>query len=117
MSLRISSALGLFALLAACGAEESPPPPGDTLECALGAGAALSPVCTLEVVAGGAEIILHHPDGGFRRLARDPASNTLTPRDGADPLMIEADDTDALTIAIGADRYRIARRFVAAPRP
>ena len=116
MSLRISSALGLIVLLAACGAEESSPPPGDKVECALGAGAALAPVCTLEVVAGGGEIILHHPDGGFRRLARDAASGTLTPRDGADPLMIGADDADALTIAIGAERYRLPRRLLPAPR-
>ena len=115
MSLRIFNALGMTLLLAACGAGESPPPPGDEVECALGAGAALSPVCTLEVVAGGGEIVLHHPDGGFRRLARDPATGTLTPRDGADPLVIEADDQGALAFAIGADRYRIPRRLLAPP--
>lgn len=111
---RTFSALAASSLLAACGGE-SPPPPGETVECALGAGAALSDVCTLEVVSGGAEIVIHHPDGGFRRLARDLATGTLTPRDGADPLVQEAGADSALAFAIGADRYRIPLRLLAPP--
>ena len=113
MSLRTSSALGLFALLTACGAPESPPPPGDEVECAIGAGAALSPVCTLERV--GDEVILHHPDGGFRRLIRDPATGTLAARDGAEALVPEQGGDGAEAFAVGADRYRIPRKLLDPP--
>lgn len=116
MSLRISSALVLLPLLAGC-AEESPPPPGDVVECAIGAGAELSPVCTLEQVAGSAELVLHHPDGGFRRLTRDPATGMLAPLDGADPLVPEPGDSEVEQFAVGADRYRIARNLLAPAVP
>ncbi len=117
MSLRISSALGLFVLLAACGGAESPPPPGDAVDCAIGAGAEFSPVCTLERVAGTQQFVLHHPDGGFRRLTRDLATGALAPLDGADPLMSAADAPEALQFAIGQDRYRIPRALLEPPAP
>jgi hypothetical protein len=114
MCLRISSALGLLALLAACGGE-SPPPPGDEVDCAIGAGAAFSPVCTLEKVAGGDELVLHHPDGGFRRLMRDPATGSLVPVDGAEPLVSEASVDGGVQFAIGSDRYRIPEALLEPP--
>ncbi|MDZ4139704.1 MAG: hypothetical protein U0995_04825 [Erythrobacter sp.] len=105
MCLRISSA-ALLLVLTACGAE-SPPPPGDIVDCAIGAGADLSPVCTLEMVAGAREIVIHHPDGGFRRLSRDLATGTLAPLDGAEALVPEQVESEALQFVIGADRYSI----------
>lgn len=117
MCLRTSSALAACVLLAACSGAESPPPPGDTVDCAIGAGADFSPVCTLEQVAGTAQIVLHHPDGGFRRLTRDPATGALAPLDGAEPLVSVADDAQALQFAIGQDRYRIPRALLEPPAP
>lgn len=105
MCLRISSALAAFALLAACGAE-SPPPPGAEVECAIGTGADFSPVCTLEQVVGG-EVVIHHPDGGFRRFARSADAGALVPLDGAEPLVPEPGVADATGFGVGADRYRI----------
>jgi hypothetical protein len=116
MCLRISSALASLTVLAACGSE-SPPPPGDSIDCAIGAGAEFSAVCTLEQVAGTAQIVLHHPDGGFRRLTRDGATGALAPLDGADPLVSEADDPQAMQFALGADRYRIPRALLERPAP
>ena len=104
MYLRISSAFVALGLLAGCGAE-SPPPPGVEVDCAIGAGAALSAVCKLE--RAGDEIILHHPDGGFRRLSRDPSTGALAARDGAEPLVTEAGDQGVARFSIGADQYRI----------
>ena len=115
MCLRISSPLAALALLAGCGQPESPPPPGDEVECAIGAGAALSPVCTLEQVADG--IVLHHPDGGFRRLSRDPATGALAARDGAEAVVPEQGGAGAEAFAIGADRYRIPRKLLDPPQP
>jgi hypothetical protein len=113
MCLRISSTLAALAVLTGCGAAESPPPPGDEVECAIGAGAALSPVCTLELA--GNDVILHHPDGGFRRLTRDPATGALAPRDGAEVLVPEQGGAGAEAFAIGADRYLIPRTLLDPP--
>lgn len=116
MSLRISSTLALALALAGCGAEQtSPPPPGDTVECAIGAGAELSAVCTLERVAASGEIIIHHPDGGFRRLGRDAQSGALIPLDGAELLVPEEGGANVLAFAVGTDRYRIPGKLLEPP--
>lgn len=116
MCLRISSALALPLVLAACGSE-SPPPPGDEVDCAIGAGADFSPVCTLETVAGGEQIILHHPDGGFRRLRFYPDSDTLATFDGAEPVLPERAEGGAVQFAVGEDRYRIPQAMLQPPPP
>jgi hypothetical protein len=107
MCLRISSALVAFALLAGCGAQ-SPAPAGETIACAIGEGSDFAEVCTLERVAGSAQVIIHHPDGGFRRLSLDPATGTLAALDGADPLVMEQGE-GAVQFALGPDRYRLPR--------
>lgn len=106
MSLRTSSALAIFALLAACGAAESPPSPGEAIECAIGEGAEFASACKLERVAGTTEVILHHPDGGFRRITFDPATGALAPLDGAEPIKVEKGE-GGIQFAIGPDRYRL----------
>jgi len=117
MSLRTSSALAAIAALAGCGAE-SPAPAGDTIACAIGGDADFAEVCTLERVAGSTEVVLHHPDGGFRRVSIDPASGAVTPLDGAEPLVIEeGQGAGAVQFAIGPDRYRISREPPAPPAP
>jgi hypothetical protein len=117
MSLRISSAVLAFGPLGACtGSESAPPPPGDSIACAIGAGAEFAEVCKLERVAGTQRIIIHHPDGGFRRLTFDPATGTLAAADGAEPLVLEQGQ-GVIQFAIGSDRYRISREPAAAPSP
>ena len=96
--------------------ETSPPPPGALVDCAIGAGAELSPVCTLEEVAGTNEIVIHHPDGGFRRLSRDPATGALAALDGADPVVPLPSGSVAVQFAVGADRYSIPDELIA-PAP
>ncbi len=114
MSLRISSALAPLVLLTGCGSAESPPPPGDDIECAIGAGAEFASVCKLERVAGAQQITIHHPDGGFRRLTSDPETGALAPLDGADPLVMELGE-GMIQFAIGSDRYRLPRGPLATP--
>ena len=118
MSLRTSSALASLALLVGCGGAQSPPPPGDDIDCAIGTGAAFASVCKLERVAGAREIIIHHPDGGFRRLTFDPATGALASFDGADPLVLEQGE-GVLQFRVGTDRYRIPRgaQTILAPSP
>lgn len=110
MSSRISSAVAVLSLLAGCSAAESPPPPGEVFDCAIGPGAAPTALCTLE--RAGDDLVLHHPDGSFRRLARDPASGTLVPRDGAERLVPEQEEADVVAFSIGVDRYRIPRALL-----
>ena len=116
MCLRTSSALAALALLAGCGGAQSPPAPGDDIECAIGIEAEFASVCKLERVAGAQEIVIHHPDGGFRRLSFDPATGALAPLDGADPLVLEQGE-GVIQFAIGSDRYRIPREPLATPTP
>jgi hypothetical protein len=116
MCLRISSASGWLLVLAGC-ASESPPPEGMMIDCAIGAGADFSAACTLEEVAQGRQIILHHPDGGFRRLAYDPASAVLAAGDGAEPLVPQEAEPGVIAFALGADRYRIPRALLGPPAP
>jgi hypothetical protein len=116
MSLRISSAFAALAILAGCGAAQSPEPAGETIACAIGQGADFAEVCTLERVAGSAQIIIHHPDGGFRRLSFDPATDTLAPLDGADPLVLE-EGQGVVQFALGPNRYRLPSEPAAPPTP
>lgn len=115
MFLRISSTLGLLTALAACDTE-SAVPPGDVIECAIGAGAAFSPVCTLEQAAGGA-LVINHPDGGFRRFARIAETGAFVVLDGAEPLVPEPGMADEGSFAVGADRYRIPPALLTPPAP
>jgi hypothetical protein len=117
MCSRTFSALVWAVLLAGCGAAPSPPPPGEAVECAIGAGAEFAAACTLETLPGAKGIVLHHPDGGFRRLARDRASGTLAPQDGAEPLVLQDGGNDVVHFAIGADRYRIPAARLAPASP
>lgn len=115
MSLRTSSTgLGLI-LLAGCGAP-SPAPQGETIACAIGKGADFAEVCTLEPIAGTSQIVIHHPDGGFRRLSLDPATGALAPLDGAEPVVLEARQ-GVVQFVIGPDRYRLPAEPAAAPTP
>lgn len=112
MSLRISSPLALV-LLAACGGAESPPPTGETVDCAIGAGSDLGSDCTLERVAGTREIVIHHPDGGFRRFVTDAASGSVAPMDGAEPMVPQPGEAGAVQFAVGEDRYSISADLLA----
>lgn len=106
MCLRISS-VALAALAAAACAPDTAALPGEMMECALGQGAALAPVCSLERSLDASDFVVHHPGGGFRRFRLDAASLAITPADGAEPATTARSDAGDFVVAIGADRYRI----------
>lgn len=110
MFLRIFSPFALL-MLAACGTE-SPLPLGDTVDCAIGAGVDFSSVCTLEQVAGMSDIVIHHPDGGFRRFRRDFATGGVFALDGAEPLVMQPSNSGSLQFSVGADRYNIPPKLL-----
>lgn len=103
------AALSCFAMMCAAGcAAESAPTPGDAIECALGRGAEFEAVCTMERASedGAEQIILHHPDGGFRRLTLLPNGKGVAPADGAGALAQNLVG-NRLEVAIDGDRYRL----------
>ncbi|WP_313534605.1 hypothetical protein [Sphingomonas sp.] len=106
MSTRISS-LALTLLVAGCGAGPASQPAaqaGETVACGP-VGETLLPVCTVE--REGSILILHHPDGGFRRLSVQ--SNVLTAADGAELASVTR-SADATEVTVGGMRYRLASK-------
>ena len=106
MSTRTSS-LALTLLLAGCGADPASQPAaqaGETVACGP-VGEALLPVCTVE--RDGTVLILHHPDGGFRRLQIQ--GNVITAADGAE-VAIVTHPANATEVTIGGMRYRLAAK-------
>lgn len=114
MSLRISSAaLALVGILAACGANTTPEPSGERVECAIGPGAEFQRVCTLEELPQ-AQFVIHHPDGGFRRFMNDDEGLNIA--DGAEPIsmnILDGVELSVLEFSVGSDRYRIPQEMVA----
>jgi len=110
MSTRISSALGLL-LLAACnrgeGAATPAPRPEDKIECALHGAASFARDCVVE--HHGSEVIIRHPDGGFRRF--EVTNGGLTTADGAQDAILTP-RADGVEAAVGDDRYRLPSTMV-----
>ena len=73
------------------------------IECAVDGAASFEPSCTLE--REGATLIVHHPDGGFRRLEAAPGG--VAPADGADPALVAALPDGRLEVTVAGDRYRL----------
>ena len=100
--MRISSLAPLLALTA-CGSQQGEAPSGDLIECALDGATEFAKVCTRELVDGG--IVLHRPDGGFRRLQSNGAN--VRSADGAEPVEVTVIPTmGGFELKIGGDRYR-----------
>ena len=108
MSLRIYNLVVLGLLVSACGAGETPEPEGDAIACAIGPGAELSEVCTLEILPQNA-FVIHHPDGGFRRFVRDD-EGAIAEADGA--ARLDIDDVpnqpdETVEFRVDGDLYRL----------
>jgi hypothetical protein len=104
-----STLLAAAALTAAC-APESGEPEGVAIECAIGAGAQMTPDCLLEPSADGT-FTIHRPDDTFQRFRYDPTRFRVTPLDGADTISDVRLNTPAgsglLEFSHGNDRYRL----------
>lgn len=59
--------------------------------------------CRLE--QEGSTLLIHYPDGGFRRLRIVPASVAAT--DGADPALVQALPDGRLEVTIARNRFRL----------
>lgn len=109
MCLRISSLLLASGILAGCGTQ-TPEPEGAALECAIGPGADLAPICTLEWIGQEWEgdFIIHHPGGAFRRFTLEQGPIGIVTVDGADAIeMLDTPSDDAWLFSVSGDRYRL----------
>lgn len=114
MSTRTSSLLVTVALLLGACAPESGAPDGEKIDCALGRGEAFKANCTLQIAANENEtfLVIHHPDGDFRRFVFSPATGGFLTADGADTLETFVDRDGVREIKLADNRYRIPPRLL-----
>ena len=124
MSTRISSAVLLAALAAACSpeqtantqvlanveaAQDQEAADDGLINCAVGAAATLSRVCSVERQESDCGLILtvRHPDGGFRRLLVTKDGRGVVAADGAQPAQVTLVGANEIEVALGDDIYRL----------
>ena len=106
------AAAGLVLLLAACSPAASSTAVSDKdnlIDCAIGGAASFKHDCSVErTQQDGAELlIVHHPDGGFRRFKLLDGGKSLAAADGAEAVAI-ARNPDRLDVSVDDDRYRFS---------
>ena len=119
MSMRISDALvtvGALALVAGCSDQDAPTDPAamaggddDRVACALAGEPEFSAQCEVERVQNGEtrELVLRHPDGGFRRFEIVTDGRGLVAADGAEEAVVTPLADGRIQLSVGDDRYRI----------
>ncbi|MYL98207.1 hypothetical protein GR702_10550 [Novosphingobium sp. FGD1] len=110
----VSAPLGAFTavtalLLAACSSNSEPPPVAagkEHIACAVGGAAELKPVCSVERAEAGGRLtlVVHHPDGAFRRFDVTTDGSGLAVSDGAEKAQTRLVD-GKLDVTVGPDRY------------
>lgn len=85
-------------------AEQAP-----AISCALAGATNFTKDCTVErLVSGdGLTLVLHHPDGGFRRLQVATDGRGVVTADGADPAVVAVVAPGTIEVTVGPDRYRL----------
>lgn len=104
----LAAALGL--LLAGCTADpaEAPVDEASLIACAVNGASELTRNCSVErsAAAGVLTLVIHHADGGFRRLTVMTDGSSVITADGADPAQIRVFDGE-IEVAVGQDRYML----------
>ena len=102
--MRKFSLLFPIVLLAGCGRPAGDPEPDmRAIDCAL-AGSATFGQCRVE--QAGAILVVHHPDGGFRRLRKVDDGRGVVSADGAEQAHVAWIPDGRLEVTVGSDRYR-----------
>ncbi len=99
---------GTLLLLAACSAAPAEPEvdEADLIACAVGGASELTRNCSVErsVADDVLTLVIHHEDGGFRRLTVTTDGSGVITAEGADPALITVFDGE-IEVAVGQDRY------------
>ncbi|MCJ2182028.1 hypothetical protein MTR62_04825 [Novosphingobium sp. 1949] len=95
--------------LAGCSRPSAPPAVAqgeERIACAVGGAGTLKPVCGVERrrVDGHLLLVVHHPDGGFRRFDVQSDGTGLAVSDGADRAVLHVLGSK-LDVSVGPDRY------------
>ena len=82
---------------------------GASVPCALAGSAGFKSECTVERMTSGNDLVLvmHHPDGGFRRLLVATDGRGVTTADGSDQAAVTVLDPGTIEVGVGGDRYRL----------
>jgi hypothetical protein len=123
MSTRISSAIGLLTLLAACQAQipdkaaaaraeaqrKALAEAEGRIECAPPGASDFSYACAIDrtQTQDGLFLTLRHPDGGFRRLLVTSDGRGVIAADGAEQARVTPLTNDLIEVALGGARYRL----------
>jgi hypothetical protein len=117
---RVFPFLALLALVA-CNRGEAQPQAAEgarRIDCAQGEGSAFGPDCLVEKVAGeqGAEYVVRHPNGAFRRFRIAQDRTGMVAIDGADEAVSTlGGNPPMMEVTVGQDRYRFPADLDAAP--
>jgi hypothetical protein len=106
-------AAGLALLLAACSPNASGAPRGDLVACALGGATRFSDDCSVERSEqnGDPVLVVHHPDGGFRRFTLLDGGRSVGAADGAQALAVTGNG-EWVDVAVDGDRYRFKAKML-----
>ena len=83
------------------------------LDCALAGSDLFKRNCALERIEsdGRQELVIRHPDGGFRRFALVSDGRGLVTADGAETAQIALADNGRIIVSVGDDRYRLPAKL------
>jgi hypothetical protein len=75
--------------------------------------------CPVErIVSGnGLMLVIHHPDGGFRRLQVTTDGRGVVTADGSEGAMVSVVNPGTIEVAVGDDRYRLPATVQGQPLP
>ena len=82
---------------------------GANVPCALAGASSFKAECSVERMPSGEGLVLvvHHPDGGFRRLLVATDGHGVMTADGADQANVTVVDPGTIEVRVGDDRYRL----------
>jgi hypothetical protein len=118
MSMRTSDGLPLAAIVAVVAGCSGTAPSGQEslmggdesrIACALGGETEFTAQCDAERVQSGErrELILRHPDGGFRRFEIVSDGRGLVAADGAEEAVVTPLSDGRIQLSVGDDRYQL----------
>ncbi len=75
--------------------------------------------CPVEriVSANGLILVVHHPDGGFRRLQVTTDGRGVVTADGSETALVSVINPGTIEVAVGDDRYRLPATVQGQPLP